>query len=61
MINMLNRLGGTKVLIYIDDIIQVAALEVHNERLLQVLEQFVVHSLCLQPDKCYFLKEKVCY
>jgi hypothetical protein len=53
---------GTKVLIYLDDIvIWEASLEEHNQGLVEVFDRLSVQSLKLKPDKCEFFLRKEVY
>jgi hypothetical protein len=60
MNTVLSGLVGTKALIYLDDIvIWGAALEEHNQRLVEVFDRLRAQSLKLEPDKCEFLRKEV--
>jgi hypothetical protein len=55
MNTVLSGMVGTKVLIYVDDIvIWGATLEKFNQKLVEVFDRLRVQSLKLEPDKCEF-------
>jgi hypothetical protein len=53
---------GIKCLVYLDDIVIFGeTLQVHNEKLREVLGRMRKHNLKLQPDKCEFLRKEVTF
>jgi hypothetical protein len=62
MSNVLVGIQGIKCLVNLDDIIIFGeTLQVHNEKLREVLGRMRKHNLKLQPDKCEFLRKEVTY
>jgi hypothetical protein len=62
MTTVLSGLQGIKCLVYLDDIIIFGeSLEIHNEKLRDVLARLRKHNLKLQPDKCEFLRKEVAF
>jgi hypothetical protein len=50
------------MLVYLDDIVIFGeTLQVHNEKLREVLGRMRKHNLKLQPDKCEFLRKEVAF
>jgi hypothetical protein len=62
MNSVLCGIQGIKCLVYLDDIVIFGeTLQVHSEKLREVLGRMRKHNLKLQPDKCEFLKKEVSY
>ena len=62
MNNVLCGLQGSKVFVYMDDIVVFGrSLEEHNEKLRQVFGRLREHNLKLQPEKCEFLRDELGY
>jgi hypothetical protein len=62
MSNVLTGMQGIKCLVYLDDIVIFGeTLQIHNEKLREVLGRMRKHNLKLQPDKCEFLRKEVAY
>jgi hypothetical protein len=62
MTTVLSGLQGIKCLVYPDDIIIFGeSLEIHNEKLRDVLARLRKYNLKLQPDKCEFLRKEVAF
>ena len=60
MNTVLSGLVGTKVLLYLDDlVVWGTTLEEHNQKLVEVFDRLRVQSLKLEPDKCEFLRKEV--
>jgi hypothetical protein len=62
MSTVLAGIQGIKCLVYLDDIVIFGeTLQVHNEKLREVLGKMRKHNLKLQPDKCEFLRKEVAF
>ncbi|PNF18074.1 hypothetical protein B7P43_G03322 [Cryptotermes secundus] len=62
MSTVLAGIQGIKCLVYLDDIVVFGeTLQVHNEKLREVLGRMRKHNLKLQPDKCEFLRKEVAF
>jgi hypothetical protein len=62
MSTVLAGIQGIKCLVYLDDIVIFEeTLQVHNEKLREVLDRMRNHNLKLQPGKCEFLRKEVAF
>lgn len=62
MNSILTGLQGTRVFVYMDDVIVYGSnLKDHNEKLKEVFERLKCSNLKLQPDKCEFLRKEVIF
>ncbi|PNF14896.1 hypothetical protein B7P43_G05140 [Cryptotermes secundus] len=62
MNSVLTGIQGIKCLVYLDDIVVFGeSLQIHNNKLRDVLDRMREHNLKLQPDKCEFLRKEVSY
>jgi hypothetical protein len=62
MSTLLARIQGIKCLLYLDDIVTFEeTLQVHNEKLRDILGRLRKHNLKLQLDTCEFLRKEVAF
>ena len=62
MDNVLRGLQGTELFVYLDDVVVFAKnLEEHKIKIRRLMRRFEQAKLCLQPDKCEFLRREVTY
>jgi hypothetical protein len=62
MNTVLSGIQGIRCLVYLDYVkVYGENLGVHNERLREDFDRMRKYNLKLQPDKCEFLRKKVCY
>lgn len=62
MNTVLTGIQGIKCFVYLDDIIIYASsLKDHEDKLVTVFNQLKSANLKLQPDKCEFLRQEICY
>nr|XP_034195346.1 uncharacterized protein LOC117611508 [Osmia lignaria] len=62
MNNVLDGLQGLELFVFIDDIvIYASSLQEHETKVNRMMAKLREANLCLQPDKCQFLKKEVAY
>nr|XP_034195197.1 uncharacterized protein LOC117611373 [Osmia lignaria] len=62
MNNVLDGLQGLELFVFIDDIVVYASsLQEHETKVNRMMAKLREANLCLQPDKCQFLKKEVAY